>query len=103
MILFFGRGHYGPSRPPGRRTGVIGAPSPQLATPLGLGFRVGPQGVGQRRHAQHLALHAAAALAQVGRALAGLGLPTVFTFEGGYAVAEVGINTVNVLEGFQAR
>jgi acetoin utilization deacetylase AcuC-like enzyme len=40
---------------------------------------------------------------QVGRALAGLGLPTVFTFEGGYAVAEVGINTVNVLEGFQAR
>jgi len=40
---------------------------------------------------------------QVGRALAGLGLPTVFTFEGGYAVAEVGINTVNVLEGFQVR
>jgi acetoin utilization deacetylase AcuC-like enzyme len=40
---------------------------------------------------------------QVGRALAGLGLPTVFTFEGGYAVAEVGINTVNVLEGFQTR
>ena len=40
---------------------------------------------------------------QVGRALAGLGLPTVFTFEGGYAVAEVGINTVNVLEGFQSR
>jgi hypothetical protein len=35
--------------------------------------------------------------------LAGLGLPTVFTFEGGYAVAEVGINTVNVLEGFQSR
>jgi acetoin utilization deacetylase AcuC-like enzyme len=40
---------------------------------------------------------------QIGRALAGLGLPTVFTFEGGYAVAEVGINTVNVLEGFQSR
>lgn len=28
-----------------------------------------------------------------------LGLPTVLTFEGGYAVAEVGVNTVNVLEG----
>jgi acetoin utilization deacetylase AcuC-like enzyme len=37
---------------------------------------------------------------QVGRALASLQLPTVFTFEGGYAVAEVGINAVNVLEGF---
>jgi acetoin utilization deacetylase AcuC-like enzyme len=39
---------------------------------------------------------------QVGRALAGLGLPTAFVFEGGYAVAEVGINVVNVLEGFQS-
>jgi acetoin utilization deacetylase AcuC-like enzyme len=29
-------------------------------------------------------------------------LPTVFVFEGGYAVAEVGVNTVNVLEGFEA-
>ena len=35
------------------------------------------------------------------RALASLALPTVFCFEGGYAVAEVGINAVNVLEGFQ--
>ncbi len=37
----------------------------------------------------------------VGAALAGAGLPTVFTFEGGYAVAEVGTNAVNLLEGFQ--
>jgi acetoin utilization deacetylase AcuC-like enzyme len=37
---------------------------------------------------------------QVGRDIAGAKLPTVFVFEGGYAVAEVGINTVNVLEGF---
>jgi len=37
---------------------------------------------------------------QVGADLAAAGLPTVFVFEGGYAVAEVGINTVNVLEGF---
>ena len=39
---------------------------------------------------------------RVGRILAGLGLPTVFVFEGGYAVAEVGVNAVNVLEGFLA-
>lgn len=36
----------------------------------------------------------------VGRMLAQAGLPTVFTMEGGYAVAEVGVNVVNVLEGF---
>ncbi|WP_281982472.1 histone deacetylase family protein [Thalassorhabdomicrobium marinisediminis] len=35
-----------------------------------------------------------------GRRLAGLGLPTVFVLEGGYAVEEVGVNTVNVLQGF---
>ncbi|MEP7100718.1 MAG: histone deacetylase family protein [Burkholderiales bacterium] len=39
---------------------------------------------------------------QVGRDIAGAKLPTVFSFEGGYAVAEVGVNTVNVLEGFSA-
>ena len=37
---------------------------------------------------------------QVGADIAAARLPTVFVFEGGYAVAEVGINTVNVLEGF---
>ncbi len=37
----------------------------------------------------------------VGEALAGAGLPTVFTFEGGYAVDAVGTNAVNLLEGFQ--
>ncbi|MEM0921866.1 MAG: histone deacetylase family protein [Pseudomonadota bacterium] len=36
-----------------------------------------------------------------GRKLAGLGLPTLFVMEGGYAVAEIGVNTVNVLEGFE--
>jgi acetoin utilization deacetylase AcuC-like enzyme len=39
---------------------------------------------------------------RVGQALASIGVPTVFVFEGGYAVAEVGINVVNVLEGFQS-
>jgi acetoin utilization deacetylase AcuC-like enzyme len=37
---------------------------------------------------------------RVGKTLAGLGVPTVFVFEGGYAVAEVGVNAVNVLDGF---
>ena len=37
---------------------------------------------------------------QVGADLALAALPTVFVYEGGYAVAEVGVNTVNVLQGF---
>ena len=37
---------------------------------------------------------------RVGEDLASAGLPTVFVFEGGYAVAQLGTNTVNVLEGF---
>jgi len=36
-----------------------------------------------------------------GARLAGAGLPTLFVMEGGYAVAEIGVNTVNVLEGFE--
>ncbi|TVQ56294.1 MAG: histone deacetylase family protein [Rhodobacteraceae bacterium] len=36
-----------------------------------------------------------------GARIARLGLPTLFVMEGGYAVAEIGVNTVNVLEGFQ--
>ncbi len=35
-----------------------------------------------------------------GAYLAGLDLPTVFVMEGGYAVEEIGINTVNLLQGF---
>ena len=37
---------------------------------------------------------------EVGRLLAGLGLPAAFTLEGGYAVAEVGVNVANVLQGY---
>ena len=40
---------------------------------------------------------------RVGEDLAAAGLPTVFVFEGGYAVEEVGINAVNVLDGFARR
>ncbi|MBX3655028.1 MAG: histone deacetylase family protein [Ramlibacter sp.] len=38
---------------------------------------------------------------RVGEDLARAGLPTAFVFEGGYAVAEVGVNAVNVLQGFE--
>ena len=39
---------------------------------------------------------------QLGRDLASARLPVVFTMEGGYAVAAMGVNVVNVLEGFRA-
>ena len=38
---------------------------------------------------------------KIGARLAGLGLPTLFVMEGGYAVDEVGINAVGVLSGFE--
>jgi len=37
---------------------------------------------------------------RLGERLAQAGLPTVLVFEGGYAVAEVGVNAVNVLQAF---
>jgi methionyl-tRNA formyltransferase len=39
---------------------------------------------------------------QVGRDVASMKLPVVFTLEGGYAVEAMGVNVVNVLEGFYA-
>jgi len=39
----------------------------------------------------------------IGARIAGLGLPTLFVFEGGYAVEAVGVNAVNVLLGFEDR
>ncbi len=38
---------------------------------------------------------------RMGARIATLGLPTLFVMEGGYAVAEIGVNTVNVLTGFE--
>ena len=38
---------------------------------------------------------------RIGERLAHLGLPTAFMFEGGNLIPELGINTVNVLEGFE--
>ncbi|MBY0241843.1 MAG: histone deacetylase family protein [Burkholderiaceae bacterium] len=48
----------------------------------------------------HFGLHSADYL-RIGERLAYLGLPTAFVFEGGYAVKELGVNVVNVLEGFE--
>jgi acetoin utilization deacetylase AcuC-like enzyme len=39
--------------------------------------------------------------ADYGARIARLGLPTLFVMEGGYAVAEIGVNAVNVLTGFE--
>ncbi len=38
----------------------------------------------------------------MGATIARLRVPTVFVFEGGYAVEQLGINAVNVLTGFAA-
>lgn len=38
----------------------------------------------------------------IGRRIAGLGVPTLFVMEGGYAVADIGANVVAVLAGFKA-
>lgn len=40
---------------------------------------------------------------KIGRAIAHLQTPTLFVMEGGYAVQDIGINVVNVLQGFIAR
>ena len=38
---------------------------------------------------------------KIGQAIARLKLPTLFVMEGGYAVEEIGINVVSVLQGFE--
>jgi acetoin utilization deacetylase AcuC-like enzyme len=48
----------------------------------------------------HFSLHSGDFL-RIGERIAHLNLPTAFMFEGGYAVDELGINVVNVLEGFE--
>ena len=37
---------------------------------------------------------------KIGARIAALGLPTLFVMEGGYAVEEIGVNAVGVLQGF---
>jgi acetoin utilization deacetylase AcuC-like enzyme len=38
---------------------------------------------------------------RLGQHVAALGVPTLFVFEGGYAVEAIGVNAVNVLSGFE--
>jgi len=38
---------------------------------------------------------------RIGRRIAALGRPALFVFEGGYAVDAIGVNAVNVLQGFE--
>lgn len=38
---------------------------------------------------------------RMGAAIAGIGLPTLFVLEGGYAVDDLGVNVANVLTGFE--
>lgn len=38
---------------------------------------------------------------RIGQRIAALGRPTLFVFEGGYAVDAIGVNAVNVLQGFE--
>ncbi|MES2819083.1 MAG: histone deacetylase family protein [Pseudomonadota bacterium] len=40
---------------------------------------------------------------RMGEAIGALGLQTLFVMEGGYAVEEIGVNAVNVLQGFDSR
>ncbi len=39
---------------------------------------------------------------RMGQRIAKLGLPTIFVLEGGYAAAQLGVNAVNVLDGFES-
>ncbi|VTL96637.1 acetylpolyamine aminohydrolase [Pseudomonas aeruginosa] len=38
---------------------------------------------------------------RMGERIARLGLPTLFIMEGGYAVEAIGVNAVNVLQGYE--
>ena len=40
---------------------------------------------------------------RIGEVIAAAGKPTLFVMEGGYAVEELGVNAVNVLQGFEAK
>jgi acetoin utilization deacetylase AcuC-like enzyme len=64
-----------------------------LVVPMGLDTFAGDPIAGFTLHSEDYR--------EVGAALASAGLPTVFTFEGGYAVDAVGVNAVNLLQGFE--
>jgi acetoin utilization deacetylase AcuC-like enzyme len=63
-----------------------------LVVSLGLDtFEADPISQFKLRHQDYL---------QMGATIAQLGIPTLFVFEGGYAVEALGVNAVNVLTGF---
>ncbi len=39
----------------------------------------------------------------IGKSISELGIPTLFIMEGGYAINQIGINTVNILKGFEEK
>ena len=39
----------------------------------------------------------------LGKRLSKLNIPTLFVMEGGYAIKDIGVNTVNTLKGFENR
>ena len=63
-----------------------------LVVSLGVGACGGPEAGFGLQGADYL---------RIGERIAWLGLPTAFVFEGGQATNDIGINTVNVLEGFE--
>jgi len=72
-----------------------------LVVSLGIGAREGaPEGAREGDPRAAFGLQGADWL-RIGERIAWLGLPTAFVFEGGSAQAEIGIHTVNVLEGFE--
>lgn len=64
-----------------------------LVVPMGLDTFVGDPISGFTLRGEHYL--------RIGEMLAGAGLPTLFTFEGGYAVAELGVHAVDLLRGFE--
>lgn len=68
-----------------------------LVVSLGVGARGGDPDAGANAG---FALSGADYL-RIGERIAWLGVPTAFVFEGGQAQADIGIHTVNVLEGFE--
>ncbi len=73
--------------------GIAGFKANALVVSLGLDTFDGDPVAGFKLHSDDYL--------RIGADIAAAGLPTIFVFEGGYAVAEVGVNAVNVLEGFE--
>ena len=76
---------------------------PHSALPLCVGFLLAGCALVARPHARGNSALQAGDYLRLGQRLAKLGLPAVFVLEGGYAAAELGVNAVNVIDGFEQR